>query len=224
MILHGCQEVVIAIDGPAGSGKSSVAREVARRLGFTYIDSGATYRALGLLALRRGWALDDAKDLERLAQTIDLRFTADRHRWLVGEEDITESIRTPEISHAASVVSTIAGVRQQMVALQRRLGGAGNVVMDGRDIGTVVFPNAEVKVFLSASPEERARRRFAEKPDSPPRDEVLRQIRERDARDSSREHAPLRPAPDAVIIDSTSLSLEQVVDEIEALTRLRRPQ
>jgi cytidylate kinase len=215
--------VVIAIDGPAGSGKSTVARELARRLGYIYVDTGAMYRAVALLALRRGVSWRDAAALAQIAQTANLRFVpgvvpcAEQNRLFAGEQDVTESIRTSEISQAASIVSTVEGVRHAMVAIQQGLGREGNLVIEGRDIGTVVFPNAEVKVFLNASPAERARRRFQEKPDGPPLDVVIAQIRERDARDSSREHSPLLRAPDAVVLDTTGMTIAQAVEAIERL-------
>src|SRR5438552_6352551 len=157
--------MVVAIDGPAGSGKSTVAKQVAQRLGFIYIDTGAMYRAVGLLALRCGMNLEDAAGLERLARQAKLHFIHQDHgdRLLAGEEDVTALIRTPEVSRVSSIVSVVPGVRREMVAIQRRLGVENDVVMEGRDIGSVVFPSAQVKVFLDASPEERARRRFEEK-------------------------------------------------------------
>ena len=214
--------MVIAIDGPAGSGKSTVARRLAERLGFIYIDTGAMYRGVGLLALRSGVALSDAAALESLAAGAQLHFSAS-NRLMAGDEDLADQIRTPEVADASSIVSTVAGVRREMVEIQRRLGRDGNVVMEGRDIGTVVFPDAEVKVFLKASPEERARRRFAEQPQGPALAEVTAQIRERDARDTERDVSPLRQAPGAVAIDSTGLSIDEVIEEIERLTRERRP-
>jgi cytidylate kinase len=213
--------VVIALDGPAGSGKSTVAREVARRLGFIYVDTGAMYRAVALLAKRQGVALQDAAALTKLAESADLHFVSE-NRLFAGDQDVTESIRTPEISQASSIVSAVPGVRHALVAIQQRLGREGNLVMEGRDIGTVVFPNAEVKVFLDASPEERARRRFEERPEGPPLDQVIAQIRERDARDTRREHSPLLRAADAVVLDTTGMTIPQVVESIERLALTAR--
>jgi len=211
--------VVIAIDGPAGSGKSTVAREVARRLGFIYVDTGAMYRAVALLALRYGISLRDTGALTEIARKADLRFVPDteRNRLFAGEQEVTEAIRTPEVSRASSIVSTVEGVRRALVAIQQRFAQQGDLVMEGRDIGTVVFPDAEVKVFLDASPDERARRRFEEKPDGPPLDTVTAQIRERDARDTQREHSPLQRAADAVVLDTTGMTIAQVVESIERL-------
>jgi cytidylate kinase len=213
--------VVIAIDGPAGSGKSTVAREVARRLGFTYIDTGAMYRAVALLALRNGVSLQDAAALTKIAEEANLHF-ASKNRLFAGGEDLSESIRTPEISQASSMVSTVEGVRRALVAIQQRFGREGDLVMEGRDIGTVVFPGAEVKVFLDASPEERARRRFEEKPDGPPLAAVIAQIRERDLRDTRREHSPLLRAADAVTLDTTGLTIAEVVEKIEQMALTAR--
>jgi cytidylate kinase len=208
--------VVIAIDGPAGSGKSSVAREVAHRLGFVYVDTGAMYRGVALLALRGGVSLSDSAALTKIAETAHLYFGAE-NRLFAGDQDVSEKIRTPEISQASSIVSTVEGVRRALVAIQQRLGREGDLVMEGRDIGTVVFPDAEVKIFLDASPEERARRRFEETPGGPPLDVVIAQIRERDARDTRREHSPLLRAPDAAVLDTTGMTIPQVVETIERL-------
>ncbi len=204
--------MVIAIDGPAGSGKSTVAHGVAARLGYTYVDTGAMYRAVALLALRRGVDLKNAAALEEVARQADLRF--DGQRLLAAGEDVAEAIRAPEVAQAASLVSTAPGVRREMVAQQRRLGQSGSVVMEGRDIGTVVFPEAAVKFFLDASPEARVSRRFQEKPEGHSLEQVAAEIRERDARDRGREHSPLRCAPDAIYLDTTDLTAEEVVEKI----------
>jgi CMP/dCMP kinase len=198
--------MVIAIDGPAGAGKSSVARAAAERLGFTYLDTGAMYRAVACRAEADG---ADAAEVARSAR-LEL---GDRVR--LDGEDVTDRIREPWVSEAASRVSSDPAVREALVAQQRRLLDEGDWVAEGRDIGTVVAPEAEVKIFLTAAPEERARRRAAELGTDP--EVVLREQAMRDERDRSREHAPLAPAPDAVPVDTTGLSLEEVVDQIVTL-------
>jgi cytidylate kinase len=198
--------VVIAIDGPAGAGKSSVARAAAARLGFTYLDTGAMYRAVAYRAA------EHAGDPAEVARSVKLELG---DRVCIDGEDVTERIREPWVSEAASRVSADPGVREALVAQQRRILGAGDWVAEGRDIGTVVAPGAEVKVFLTASPEERARRRAAELGSDS--EVVLRELTIRDERDAGREHAPLAPAADAVPVDTTGLSLEQVVEQIVTL-------
>lgn len=213
---------VVAIDGPAGAGKSSVSRRVAAALGYTLVDTGAMYRAVGLVARERGVSLDDGVALGDIAETLDLRFAPGdgEQRVIVEGVDRTLDIRHPEISAAASRASRHVPVREALVAVQRRLGAEGGVVLEGRDIGTVVFPDAEVKIFLTASPEERASRRVAEleqKGLPVDYDETLSQIRERDALDESREVAPLKPAVDAVPVDSTGAQIDTIVSRIVAL-------
>lgn len=209
-------EFVIAIDGPVGAGKSTVARRLAEALGCVHIDSGAMYRALGWKALHLGVDLGDHQRLARLAAGTDVRIVAagSGSRVLVDGEDVTHALRTPAMDEASSVVSTCPAVRERMVALQRAMARAGAVVMDGRDIGTVVFPNARLKFFLDADLAVRADRRLKDlqragttAEPSAIREEVAR----RDARDRAREVAPLRAAPDAIRIDSTSLDAEAVV-------------
>jgi CMP/dCMP kinase len=198
--------MVVAIDGPAGAGKSTVARALASELGFAYLDSGAMYRAVGLALLRHGGAASER------AQAIELQLG---ERVLADGEDVTEAIRTPEVSEAASKVATNPAVRAALVAKQRALLSDGDWVAEGRDIGTVVAPDAAVKVFLTASAQERARRRADElgtDPDTVLRDQVLR-----DAQDSDREHSPLGVAPGAVELDTSGLSIEQVVQRIAEL-------
>jgi cytidylate kinase len=217
---------VIAIDGPTAAGKSTVALGVAQRLGFRYIETGAMYRSVALAALRRGVSLDDDDALTRLAADIAIQFEVapEGNRVLLDGEDVTEAIRAPEVSAASSQVSVVAGVRAVMVARQRALASDGGVVMEGRDIGTVVLPDADVKVFLNASLEARARRRHAEllARRVPARlEDVLREEADRDRRDETRHISPLRPAPDGVVIDSTTLQIEQVVEEIVSLVRER---
>jgi CMP/dCMP kinase len=218
------KRIVVAIDGPAGAGKSTIARAVAGRLGFLYIDSGAMYRAVGLWALRAGLGLDDAHRLEQLALASRIELEPAGSRVLLNGEDITEAIRTPEISQAASRVSAVGGVRKAMVDEQRRMAARTSVVMEGRDIGTVVFPDADIKIFLDADPAERAARRLresAEKGEAIDAGELSRQIRERDERDRTRSEAPLVQAPDAVYVDSTALTIEQVVERVLKLVRER---
>jgi len=198
--------MVIAIDGPAGAGKSSVARAAAERLGFTYLDSGAMYRAVACRAE------SDGADAAEVARTVRLEL-GDRVR--LDGEDVTERIREPWVSEAASRVSSDPAVREALVAQQRRILAEGDWVAEGRDIGTVVAPEAEVKVFLTAAPEERARRRAAELGTDP--EVVLREQAMRDERDRSREHSPLAPAADAVPVDTTGLSLDEVVEQIVTL-------
>jgi CMP/dCMP kinase len=198
--------MIVAIDGPAGAGKSSVARGVADALGFTYLNSGSMYRAVGLLTLREGGAASKhAEEME-----IELR-----DRVVVNGEDVTDALRTPEVSEAASRVATNQLVRDALVRKQRDLVAGGDWVVEGRDIGTVVAPDAAVKVFLTASPEERARRRAAELGTDV--DTVLRDQALRDAQDESREHSPLLIAPGALELDTTGLALDDVVGRITAL-------
>jgi cytidylate kinase len=209
--------MIVAIDGPAGAGKSTIARRIAARLGAVYIDTGAMYRAVALLAMRSNVDLADAAAMEALARSAEIAFQAGSARTLLNGEDVSEAIRRPEVSPAASKGSAIPGVRRALVEKQRRMGAAANVVMEGRDIGTVVFPNAEVKIFLDADPEVRATRRLREleaKGTAPPAAEVAREIRERDQRDSTRADSPLVAASDAIRIDTTALSLDQVEQAI----------
>jgi CMP/dCMP kinase len=210
--------MVIAIDGPAGAGKSTVARAVAGALGLTYLDSGAMYRCVALAALERGIDLDDGEALGDLAEGLEIGF--DGPGVLLGERDVSTEIRSPEVSAAASRVSVHPRVRAAMVARQRQLIAAGRYVAEGRDIGTVVSPDSPLKVFLTASDHERARRRAAETGEAV--DSVLAAQRQRDARDIEREHGALRPADDAVEIDTSSMSLEEVVGRIVAMAREKR--
>jgi CMP/dCMP kinase len=198
--------MVVAIDGPAGAGKSSVARELARALGFTYLNSGSMYRAVGLLTLREGGAASE--QAERLE--IELG-----DRVVVNGEDVTDELRTPDVSEAASRVATNDKVRAALVRKQRELLSEGDWVVEGRDIGTVVAPDAALKIFLTASPEERARRRAAELGTEV--DTVLRDQALRDAQDEGREHSPLEMAPGAVALDTTGMTLDEVVQHIVGL-------
>jgi cytidylate kinase len=209
--------MVIAIDGPAGAGKSTVARAVAGEIGFTYLDSGAMYRCVALAALWDGADLDDGEAIGSLAEGLEIGLHGPRV--LLGEREVTGEIRTPEVSAAASRVSVHPRVREAMVTRQRQLIAAGSYVAEGRDIGTVVSPEAPLKLFLTASDEERARRRAAETGEDV--EAVLASQRRRDARDTEREHGALRPADDAVELDTTGLSLDEVVARVVALARER---
>ncbi len=213
---------VIAVDGPAGAGKSSASRALAERLGFAYVDTGAMYRAVGLLAAERGVALDD--DAALAALVAPLRFVARGERFEVDGRDLTAAIRTARAGELASRVSVRPAVRARLLAVQRALAAAGDVVMEGRDIGTVVVPEAAVKFFLTAAPEERARRRAAElaaRGESVDAAALARELAARDARDASRALAPLRAAADAVVLDTTHLPLEAVVATMERIARAR---
>jgi len=260
------RKLIIAIDGPVGSGKSTVARRVAELLGYLYLDSGAMYRALGLAALRRGAELDDAEALERIASEAKIELRAgsasakeeraqhavplqppneeraqsrgigtplqtkndgrggEAIRVLLDGEDVTEAIRAPEVSQAASRVAVFAGVRRHLVAQQQRAGRGGGVVMEGRDIGTVVFPNADLKIYLDASIEVRAQRRWrehharGEKLDLP---RMVEEVRERDRRDRERDVSPLVRAPDALYVDTTAMEVEETAGLIASLARDR---
>jgi len=209
--------MVIAIDGPAGAGKSTVARAVAEALGITYLDSGAMYRCVALATLRAGADPDDERAVEPIAATARIELAGERV--ILDGEDVAAAIRAPEVSAAASRVSVHRGVRDAMVAKQRLLIAAGDYVAEGRDIGTVVSPDAPLKVFLNASEAERARRRAADSGE--PANRVLADQAARDARDSGREHGALRAAADAVELDTTERSVDGVVEAILALARDR---
>ena len=222
--------LLIAIDGPSGAGKSTVAQRVAQRLGYSYIESGAMYRAVGLLALETNMPLDDAAALAKLASSAGMRFEwkPSGNRLLLetaaGIRDITDEIRSPEVTRAASMVSVHTAVRKVLVDRQRDLGRAGGVVMEGRDIGTKVFPDAEVKIFLDASLEARSQRRLQDKDAAGLKSAkaVLAELAERDRRDQQREESPLVAASDAVHIDSTQLTVDQVVERILDLVKARQ--
>lgn len=217
---------VVAIDGPAGAGKSSVSRGVARRLGYRHVDTGAMYRVIGLLARERGIDAADAAALADLCDQTEIEFddAGGETRVLAAGRDVSAAIRTAEAGQWASRVSAVPGVRQRLVARQQLLAAGGRVVMEGRDIGTVVLPAAGLKIFLDASPLERARRRAAElegRGEPADLEGMTREIEERDARDRGRAHSPLRAADDAVSIDSTGLALAVVIDDIVQLARER---
>jgi CMP/dCMP kinase len=215
--------LIVAIDGPAGAGKSTVARALAQRFGLLNLESGAMYRAFALKALAVGIATGDAAALERLAHQTDVRLEAGEagNRVLLDGADVTEQLRTPAVTAAASEVSVHAAIRRWLVGLQQALGAQGNVVMEGRDIGTAVFPRAPVKIFLDASPERRGERRYEQNRETAVATQlpatVLEEIRERDRRDRTRKDSPLVPAPDAILIDSTDLTLEEVIERAAAL-------
>jgi CMP/dCMP kinase len=217
---------IIAIDGPAGAGKSTVARHLAERFGLLNLETGAMYRAFALKAILSDQDFDDATALEGLASatTVTLQPTRAGNRVLLDGSDVTERIRDSDVTQGASRVSVHPAVRAWMVRLQQELGGAGGVVMEGRDIGTVVFPDADVKVFLDASPEVRSQRRYEQNaPAGADPTAISRELRERDERDRHRANSPLQAAPDAVTIDSTAMSLEAVLAQIEELVRARCP-
>jgi CMP/dCMP kinase len=210
---------VIAIDGPAGAGKSTIARRLAERLGYVYIDSGAMYRAVALWAIRENIDPDDAHRVEQLARAADIELLPQRKVHL-NSEDVSDAIRVPEVSAAASRVAAIGAVRAALVAKQKRMADRANVVMEGRDIGTVVFPNARVKIFLDANPMERVRRRIGEQP-YVPEAQMAEEISQRDQRDRQRAESPLVQAADAVYLDSTGLTPDEVEEEILKLVRSR---
>lgn len=207
---------IIAVDGPAGAGKSTVSKICASRLGYTYIDTGAMYRAVALKVLRSGKSLD-----ENLISDIDIKLDETGKVFLDGG-DVTKEIRTPEVSRGASDVAKFGFVRKKLTELQRDMAKRGKVIMDGRDIGTQVLPNADLKIFLTATVDERARRRFEElkaKNFAADFDQIKKDIALRDKQDSEREIAPLAQAADAILLDSTNLSIEQVVEKILELAR-----
>ena len=219
------KKIIVAIDGPAGAGKSTIARHLARHFGLLNLETGAMYRAFALKALRSGVLLDDSGGLERLAAETDIRLEGggEENRVLLDGEDVTGLIRNPTVTEAASQVSVFPNIRAWMVGLQQQLGAEGGVVMEGRDIGTVVFPYADAKIFLDAAPEVRGMRRFDQlgpKPGQQP-EEVIRDLRERDRRDRNRADSPLKPADDAVLLDSTNMTLEEAVAAAEDIVNTR---
>ncbi len=218
------KRIVVAIDGPAGAGKSTLARRVAGKLGFVYINSGAMYRAIALWALRLHVETSDMHRIEQLAKEAVLDLAPGDGRVLLNGEDVSDAIREPSVSAAASHVSAIPGVRRALLGHQRRIAEQNSVVMEGRDIGSVVFPNAQVKIFLDADPVERARRRtleLQERGHAAELHSVAGEMHERDQRDRKRAEAPLVQAPDAELIDTTGLTLEQVEEIILKLVRAR---
>ncbi|MGB8473819.1 MAG: (d)CMP kinase [Candidatus Acidiferrum sp.] len=226
-------KLTIAIDGPAGSGKSSLAKRVAQTLGYLYLDSGAMYRALALKALRKKVALEDMRALEELARATHIELkppsreqeaAGAKNRVFLDAEEVTQAIRTAEVAQAASRLATIGGVREILVSEQQRAGAGGGVVMEGRDIGTIVFPGAELKIFLEASPDVRAERRWKEhqeKGEEMTLELVLEEVRERDRRDRERKVSPLVRASDAVLVDNTAMDAEETARLVVMLARER---
>jgi cytidylate kinase len=215
------KKIIVAIDGPAGAGKSTIARHLARHFGLLNLETGAMYRAFALKALRAEISLDDGDELQRLASETAIRLESgpEENRVLLDGEDATGLIRNQTVTDAASRVSVYPAIRAWMVRLQQQMGAEGGVVMEGRDIGTVVFPHADAKIFLDAAPEVRGLRRFDQlgpKPAQQP-EEVIRDLRERDLRDRNRADSPLKPAEDAVLLDSTNMTLDEAVAAAEEI-------
>ena len=229
------KKMVIAVDGPAGAGKSTVTARLARELGYTNIETGAMYRALALKAIESDVSVDDEQALLRLAQNsrIELEPTLEGNRVLLNGRDVSQRIRERDVTEAASRVAIHPPVRQWMVARQREMGAAGGVVMEGRDIGTKVFPDADIKIFLDADPTVRGERRFRQQhkdsggqtagtnASAVQSQAIIAQLRERDQRDRTRPNSPLVPAPDAVVIDATNLSIDEVLDRIREVVASR---
>ncbi|MBE6851614.1 MAG: (d)CMP kinase [Ruminococcus sp.] len=212
----------IAIDGPGGAGKSSISRTVANELGFIHVDTGAMYRAIGLYAIRND-CLEPEKLTEELEKVhVELKFIGGVQRVLLGGEDVSDYIRSPEVTMAASAVSAIGAVRAHLLDLQKKIASENNVIMDGRDIGAVILPHADLKIFLTASAEERASRRYLElreRPDCPPYEKILEDIVQRDYNDSHRAIAPLQKAEDAVLLDTSNMGFNEVVEHVTAMIR-----
>lgn len=213
------KKLIVAIDGPSGAGKSTVAKLLAKKLCYTYIDTGAMYRAVALQAERDSIDVNDSAALSRLCDSVKIEFirSNDNLMTILNGEDVSEAIRTPEMSMAASNISARKEVRDALLFLQRKMGKGGGVVLEGRDVGTVIFPQAEAKFFLDASLEERGRRRHKElvgKGNNISLEQTIEEVRKRDSNDSFRDIAPLKKAEDAVVIDSTGLNIEQVVERM----------
>jgi cytidylate kinase len=218
------KRIVVAIDGPAAAGKSTLAKRIADKLGYVYINSGAMYRAVALWAMRLGVSLNDMHRLEQLAKEARIRLSIGDGRIFLNDEDVTDAIRDLKVSDAASKVSAVPGVRRALLRLQRQMAEQNSVVMEGRDIGSVVFPRAQVKIFLDADPKERARRRALEMEQggqSADLQVIAGELRKRDERDRGRKEAPLVQAPDAELLDTTGLSIDQVEDALLRIIRAK---
>jgi CMP/dCMP kinase len=218
------KRIVVAIDGPAGAGKSTLAKRVADKLGYVYINTGAMYRAIALWAMRLGVSLDDMHRLEQLAKEAKIRLSVGEGRIFLNDEDVTDAIRDWKVSDAASKVSAVPGVRRALLKLQRQMAEQNSVVMEGRDIGSVVFPRAQVKIFLDADPKERARRRALEMQQEGHNADlhvVAGELHKRDERDRKRTEAPLVQAPDAELVDTTGLSVDEVEERVLRIIRAK---
>jgi CMP/dCMP kinase len=218
------KRIIVAIDGPGGAGKSTLAKRVAKKLGFLYINTGAMYRAVALWALRLNVEMSDMHRLEQLAKEADIQLDPENGHIRLNGENVTEAIRDEKVSAAASKISAVAGVRRALLRIQRGMAQETSVVMEGRDIGSVVFPKAQVKIYLDAHPEERARRRaleYQERGKPTEESDVAAELRRRDQQDRARAESPLMQAPDAQLVDTTGLSIEQVEEVILSLVRSR---
>lgn len=219
------RRIIVAIDGPAGAGKSTIARHIARHFGLLNLETGAMYRAFALKALRMAVPLDNPSDLTALTAETEIRLEPgeEENRVLLDEEDVTGLLRNQTVTDAASRVSVVPAIRRWLVGLQQQMGARGGVVMEGRDIGTVVFPHADAKIFLDAAPEVRGMRRFDQLGPSPAagREDVIRELHLRDERDRNRVDSPLRPAPDAVLLDSTQMTLEEAVEAAKQIVHAK---